>query len=211
MRLIISSLLAGAICAVGCLLAFAAAKKTSFVEEWLTRKMIAMSVVSGILCGIAAFLHEKSAAAQVLDILLVVFMTLLAFIDIEKHIVPNRILFVALICFFAVAGAAVIADIEAGLRIIFTSLAGALFCGIVFLLCYIISRHQLGGGDVKLSFVMGLYLGGARVVFALVVGMLLCLAYSLIKLARKKITVKDGVPLVPFLFIGTLATLVFTA
>ena len=48
MRLIISSLLVGAICAVGCLLAFAAAKKTSFVEEWLTRKMIAMSVVSGI-------------------------------------------------------------------------------------------------------------------------------------------------------------------
>lgn len=211
MILLITSLIIAAIAFFGSLLAFALAKKAGFVEESFTKAIIMTSALSGIVCGISAYIHENQVTAQVLDIILAVFMTLLAFTDIKKHIVPNRILFVMLICFLAVAGIGMIADIENGLRLIFTSLAGSLFCGMVFLLCYVISRHQLGGGDVKLSFLMGLYLGGSRVIAALVYGMILCLVYSLVKLARKKITIRDGVPLVPFLWIGTMITLIVAA
>ena len=65
----------------------------------------------------------------------------------------------------------------------------------------------MGAGDVKLVFVMDLYLTGQRILGAVFYGSLLCCAWSLLQLARKKLGLKDGVPLVPFLYLGTLITL----
>lgn len=84
------------------------------------------------------------------------------------------------------------------------SAAGSLFAGIAFLLCYIISRRQLGGGDVKLAFLLGLYLGGGRIFGAIIYGILCCFVYSVVQLCRRRLGLRDGVPLVPFLYLGTL-------
>ena len=64
-----------------------------------------------------------------------------------------------------------------------------------------------GGGDVKLAFVMGLYLTGERIMGALFYGTVLCCIYSIVQLIRKKLTLKNGVPMTPFLFLGTFITL----
>ena len=56
-------------------------------------------------------------------------------------------------------------------------------------------------------FVMGLYLTGQRIIGAIFYGALLCCVYSLIQMGRKKLGLKDGVPIVPFLYLGTLITL----
>ncbi|MBQ1281695.1 MAG: hypothetical protein IIY16_05580, partial [Oscillospiraceae bacterium] len=88
-----------------------------------------------------------------------------------------------------------------------TGCAGALIAGAVFFLCYLISGRQLGGGDVKLSLVMGLYLTGARVMGAVTYGVVLCCIYTVINLLLKRISMKDGIPLVPFLYLGTLLVL----
>ena len=60
----------------------------------------------------------------------------------------------------------------------------------------------LGAGDVKLALVMGLYLTGEYVVGAVFYGCIASAAYSLVQLARKKLSRKDTIPFVPFLYLG---------
>ena len=51
---------------------------------------------------------------------------------------------------------------------------------------------------------MGLYLTNARVMGAITYGVLACCVYTVVLLIIKKITLKDGIPLVPFLYLGVL-------
>ena len=81
-------------------------------------------------------------------------------------------------------------------------LLGLIFCLIVFGLGYLLSRGSMGAGDVKLSFVMGLFLTGDHVTSAILYGCVISAIYSLVQMARKKITRKDTLPFVPFLYLG---------
>ena len=79
---------------------------------------------------------------------------------------------------------------------------GVVFCALCFGIGYLLSKRTMGAGDVKLSLLMGLYLTGEYVVGAIVYGCLVGAIYSLIQLARKKVTRKDAIPFVPFLYAG---------
>lgn len=135
-------------------------------------------------------------------------MSVLAITDYYKKIIPNHfiLMLLAIWAFVVLIGLAV--NMDEGLAVLFQSLAGGIAGGVIFLLCYLISRGQLGAGDVKLAFVLGLYMTGQRIMGVLVYGILICCVYSVIQLLRKKIGMKDGVALVPFLYIGMLITLI---
>ena len=60
----------------------------------------------------------------------------------------------------------------------------------------------MGAGDVKLSLLMGLYLSVEYVVGAIVYGCLVGAVYSIVQLLRKKLSRKDMIPFVPFLYAG---------
>ncbi len=169
---------------------------------------LCMGLLTALCFALSCLWYEKGIVGTVLDMLLSGGMCLLALIDYRLKTVPNRILLVLLGLWAAFVSAAVIYDPETGLARLFVSLAGAIIAGTVFLLCYLISGRQLGGGDVKLSFIMGLYLSGSRIMGAITYGVLLCCAFSVIQLLRKKVSAKDGIPLVPFLYLGTMITMV---
>ena len=75
---------------------------------------------------------------------------------------------------------------------------------ILFLIAYFLSRKSIGLGDVKLAAVLGWYLGLALIWWDLVVGLFLAGLYSVVQLVRKKLNLKDSIPLVPFLAAGTI-------
>ena len=152
-------------------------------------------------------LQGDSPALRILAMLLIWAMSVLAVLDYKKQIVPNRFLLLMLLLWTAVTGSYIIVDTGGGLVLFFRALAGAVTGGLVFLLCYLLSGRKIGAGDVKLVFVMGLYLTGQRIIGAIFYGALLCCVYSLIQMGRKKLGLKDGVPIVPFLYLGTLITL----
>ncbi len=161
---------------------------------------------AGVFCA-SVLLHPRDVTTTVLDLLFAGGMGLLAYIDLRFHTVPNRILLVLLALWAAVVSVSVILDPGRGVARLAMSVSGALFAGIIFLLCYLISGKQLGGGDVKLSFLMGLYLTNERVMGAIIYGVLLCCLVSIVGLLTKKLSAKDGIPLVPFLTFGTMLTL----
>ena len=76
----------------------------------------------------------------------------------------------------------------------------------MLLTVYIISRKGLGGGDVKLMGVASLYLGYDGALSALLYGSVLSALTAVILTVMKKMTPKDSIPLVPFLYIGILIT-----
>jgi leader peptidase (prepilin peptidase)/N-methyltransferase len=145
---------------------------------------------------------------HLLTLILIYGMSVLAVTDAVQKWVPNKFLAVLLLIWAAITGLSVIFDIENGLELLGRGLSGGIIAGVIFLLCYVISRHQLGAGDVKLAFIMGLYMTGQRIMGGITYGTLLCCIYSILQLFRKKLGMKDGVALVPFLYLGVLVTLI---
>lgn len=166
--------------------------------------MIVLTILTCAVWILSSFLHGYELWRLIFNLCLLVFLTILAAVDLEYKRVPNRVLLVMLTVYALAAGIYIITDISNGIAFVFVSAAGSLFAGVSFLLCYIISRRQLGGGDVKLAFLLGLYLGGGRIFGAIIYGILCCFVYSVVQLCRRRLGLRDGVPLVPFLYLGTL-------
>ena len=129
-------------------------------------------------------------------------MSVLCMIDYWEKIVPNRILLLWLLAGGIEVGLWCVRDMSAVFKLIPSIILGVIFCVLVFGLAYLIGRGGLGSGDVKLSFLMGLFMTGENVVGAVFYGCLISAAYSLIQLWRKKMTRKDEMPFVPYLYIG---------
>lgn len=177
--------------------------------KWIVSKFVWLIGASGF-CMLLWFgyqvLWRMPFPASLMQYVLLWGLSVAAVTDYKKYFIPNRVLLIMLLLWAAIVGICVILAAEYGLGLLFQSMIGGVMGGLIFLLCYLLSGRQLGVGDVKLSFVMGLYLTGQRIVGAIFYGIVLCLMYSVIQLLRKKIGLKDGVPLAPFLYGGVLIT-----
>ena len=150
-----------------------------------------------------------------------------AFIDAEKRIIPN-----GLVLFGAAAGALLgaacylatghmpwqdalsTAGPESWLRAVTGALAGALAGGAPLLAIDMVSRMVLrkdgmGGGDVKLMAMAGLYLGWTASLIALLLAVVAGGLAGAILLATKRLKRGDYFPFGPFLAGGAYASMLF--
>ncbi|WP_240629831.1 prepilin peptidase [Specibacter cremeus] len=133
----------------------------------------------------------------------------LAGIDIRHHLLPNRIVYPsALAALVLLAGAALAAgDPGAALR---TVSAGVVLF-IAYLVLNLVYPAGLGLGDVKLAFVLGLYLGftGWPAVFwATALAFVLAGLWGVVLLASRRGTGNTAIPFGPFMLAGAAAVLV---
>lgn len=129
-------------------------------------------------------------------------MTFFCMTDYWEQIVPNKMLLLLLLLFLLILGGQGIRDGETLVRLLPSLVLGLLFSMISFGLGYLLGRGSMGAGDVKLAFVLGLYLTGEYVVGAVFYGCMASAVYSLVQMARKKLSRKDTIPFVPFLYLG---------
>jgi leader peptidase (prepilin peptidase) / N-methyltransferase len=127
----------------------------------------------------------------------------LAVIDLERRIIPNRIVLPA-------------AAIVLAARLVFFSdqtlvwIAAGIGAALFFFLPLLVYPSGMGMGDVKLAFLLGVGLGGA-VVTALVVGLVAACIVALAILVRGgRAARKQAIPFGPFLALGGLVALFFT-
>ena len=133
----------------------------------------------------------------------------LSLIDLEHYILPNRII-------FPLAGFGLLFEIIFRVIPWWNSLLGMVVGGVVLLLVayggkWLFGKEAMGGGDVKLTAMMGLYIGWDLVllmffmaaILASVVGVTLIIGWG-----RKG---RDPIPFGPFLALGCLLTLLWGA
>ncbi|KJS88308.1 MAG: hypothetical protein JM58_01320 [Peptococcaceae bacterium BICA1-8] len=122
------------------------------------------------------------------------------FIDLDHFLIPNSIVLAMLILGL---GFHIFVGIFNPLNVILSFLGAGFF----FLLLYVLSRGGLGGGDVKLAAVLGLWLGWPDIGLAIFLG---SLAGSIIGITLISLRIKnrkEPIPYGPYLVLGTLIVL----
>jgi len=86
----------------------------------------------------------------------------------------------------------------------------ALLSAVFFAILYLVSRGKnLGFGDVKLAFLIGLILGYPFGFLAIVGGVWLAAIVAIVLLALKRVGLKDAIPLGSFLTFSTIICIIF--
>jgi leader peptidase (prepilin peptidase) / N-methyltransferase len=157
----------------------------------------------GASSGAAVLAHFGLGARGVISAGFVAMLAILAAIDLEHGVIPNRILvpagcalLIAQIAFFPHQAAEWI-------------LAG-LGAGLVLLIPALVRRDAVGMGDVKLAAFLGVGLGKA-VIGGLLLGSLAAVPFALAILIRHGAAArKERIPLGPFLAVGALLALLLS-
>lgn len=123
-------------------------------------------------------------------------LVLLAFVgtDYERHLLPNRLMYPALVA------AAALSWVWPGRNAADALLGGAIGFGILFVLATVLPGF--GFGDVKLAGLLGLLAGSANTVPALAVGMIAGGIASVILLASRRISRRSAIAYGPYLILG---------
>lgn len=141
------------------------------------------------------------------------FITLLL-TDLEHGILPNKIVYPAMVIALAVAGLGSIFGFEpndivgGGFRlwIVGAAVGGGIGFGLLLLVA-LISRGGMGWGDVKLAGLIGLVTGFPLVFLAMLLGIVVGGLTAAILLLAKLKSRKDTIPFGPFLCVTAMVTL----
>lgn len=169
-------------------------------------------LVEVLTAAVFAVLGARFGADAALPAFLVLGASLLAIsvIDLEHFLVPNRILIATLAVGAPLLLVAGLTEREpsdlvgAGL--------GAVVAFLFLLVINLVYPRGMGMGDVKLAFVLGLYLGFldlGHVFLGLFLGFLLGSAGGIALIASGLRTRRDHIPFAPFLAVGALFAVVF--
>lgn len=136
-------------------------------------------------------------------LLLVSLVVIVTVSDTYKMLIPNRVL----LFFFPVM---VIVRLFIPTTPWWDAYARALLGFALLLLIAVASKGGMGGGDIKLFAVLGLFLGIKGTVLTLVLAAILGLLYALVLLAAKKLNRKEPIPFGPFIGAAALISYVYS-
>lgn len=116
--------------------------------------------------------------------------------DLKYFLIPDRFVIMGLV--WVLAGAVVFTNGD-----FLQHLASGFLVFLFFFLLYFFSKGRwIGGGDPKLGFVIGLWLGWPLGVLAILLAYVVGAAISLVLLAFRSVTMKSRVPFGPFILAG---------
>jgi prepilin signal peptidase PulO-like enzyme (type II secretory pathway) len=136
------------------------------------------------------------------DLLFVSLLIILFLIDARHGVLPDR---------FTLPGIVLLFGLNVWIGIPWqTLLIGGLVVGGFFALQFLVSKGTwVGDGDIRLGVFLGVTLGLAQGILALMMAYIIGAAYALILLSRQKAGMKSTVSFGPFLAIGGWIVLIF--
>jgi prepilin signal peptidase PulO-like enzyme (type II secretory pathway) len=137
--------------------------------------------------------------------LLVVSCLVIIFVyDLKHYIIPDKVIYPVIAITFIYQ---LFRSLEFG---ILRSILSAVLASGFFLTIVLLSKGKwMGVGDIKLAFLMGLFLGWPKIIVALFSAFLIGALIGLILIALGKKTLKSEIPFGPFLVSGTFLALFF--
>jgi len=162
-----------------------------------------VELITGILFATTILKFPVFSPSSLLNLIYYLFilssLVSIFFIDIKNGIIPNKITYPAIFLTFIF----VFFD-----QRIIESFLTAFLTALFFFLLYIFTRRRgMGFGDIKLVFLIGLFLGFLKIIFSLYIAFLTGAFVSLILIlwGKKKFS-KDSIAFGPFLVLGAIIT-----
>lgn len=160
-----------------------------------------VEVITGVLF-LLVWLRFGVAWSTVLGWLMVGTLVTAAAVDIHHRIIPDAVVLTGLVAGMLLAALVSWQSLKLGL-------AGFVAAGAVMLLIALLSRGGMGGGDIKLAALMGLYLGPRSVGVALMLAFLAGGLVGIALLASGLKGRKDAIPFGPYLAFGGVVALLW--
>jgi leader peptidase (prepilin peptidase) / N-methyltransferase len=180
------------------------ASETAVVVETHRVRRLTLDRSIAACLALAVLLHVGFGARGLLIGCVVAIFVELAAIDLERHILPNRIVLPTLL---VVLGVQLALDPSFYVK----ALISAVLAGLFLLVPALLRRGALGMGDVKLAALIGAALGPLAAT-ALALGLTGAGAYALLLLAlRSKAALQQEIALGPFLAGGAIAAVLLAA
>lgn len=154
-------------------------------------------------------LHRISPVLLLLQAVLIIGVYIASVYDIREKRIPNQLVLMLFGGWVLVMVPQLFFHTEETLYLMLNGVIGFFLGGIIFLVVYVVSRKGLGGGDVKLMAVSGLFLGADGVLPAMLYGSVFAAIAGGTLILLKKMGPKDAMPLVPALFAGMLLCIFF--
>lgn len=138
---------------------------------------------------------------------LITLIALIGIIDFKTKIIPNELLIIGLCFRILLYGYSAFFTTINMRALIVDNVLAATACALVFFIGHIIKKGA-GMGDVKMFFIIGLYLGLMNTFSALFYTVFIMFIYSIFCLVTKKMNIRDELPMAPFAFIGLLTMII---
>ena len=134
----------------------------------------------------------------------------IAYTDFTTYRIPNLFVVSGLLARVIVLAAELIFAREGILATILTEMIASLILFLVAALCAVVVKNSIGGGDMKLFLVMGLFLGLQGTWSAMFLSLIVSFVIAIVLLITKKKSRKDVIPFGPALMIGTYLSIFLT-
>ncbi|MCI8576103.1 MAG: prepilin peptidase [Lachnospiraceae bacterium] len=132
---------------------------------------------------------------------------LLALLDSEKKVIPNRALLVLLGIRTVLMVGECICFPQLCMEIVMSAALGMAGGGLLFLLAGLLAGRGIGMGDVKLIGIMGYFAGFQVLMSDLIITLTLTVLAGLTALVLKKASLRSELPFAPFAAVGTMITI----
>lgn len=181
--------------------------KCRYCKKSISLQYPAVELATTVLFGLSYIVLQPAIMEQWLILIIwlaqLVVLISLAIFDIRWMILPNKML--TILAILAVLGIIAESKISNSFQPVLSAFIAAGLAGGVFYFIFAISKGKwMGGGDVKLAFVMGLILGIRDVGVAMMIGFASAALVGLGLIASKRISRKSLIPFGPFLILGTI-------
>lgn len=151
------------------------------------------------------FTLPPSAGHFIFNLLITCFLIIIFVYDLKHYIIPDKIIYPAIIIALIFNFQFLISN---QFPIFNYSILSAILAAAFFLAIVLISRGKwMGAGDIKLAFLIGLFLGWPDVLVALFLAFFIGAIIGVGLIATGKKTLKSEVPFGPFLVAGTFIAL----
>lgn len=186
-------------------------------KQYLTARsrevMIGFLIELALCLGIAWFMPWFYGISVIETLKTVCFCALIwpcAYIDYKTHLIPNRILVTALLFRAILFLGEVIAEPEAWMYLVLSSLLAAVAFSLASLLCRLMIPGSVGYGDVKLLAVTGLYFGINEAWNGIFMALLITFFAAIYMLVIRHSGRKGEIPFAPCLWLGVVAAAFLT-
>jgi len=186
--------------------------KCRYCKQRISFQYPLVELVTGLLF-LAVFLSSDGAIPLIFSLIIFSFFIVIFVYDLKYYLIPDKVIYPA------IGAAAVYQAFSAfdsfgwnpeTLNVLLPYILSGLGLALFFFSIWFVSRGKwIGFGDVKLGFLIGLFLGFPGVAVALFLGCAIGAIIGVGLIALKKKSLKSEVPFGPFLAVGTLISYFF--